>query len=81
MTMDSGPAEGRDYGQGEHDVADDDAVAGSRVGGGDPDESAGDNASTTGTTPSEEFVGRTAGADTGYAEETGAEVRAEAGEG
>jgi hypothetical protein len=70
----------RDYGRGESDVDDDAAVAGSRVGGGDPDEDASDANSTTGTTPSGEFVGRAGGVDTGYDEETGAEARAAAGD-
>jgi len=34
-------------------------------------------ATTTGTGPSEEFVGRVSGQDVGYAGETGAERRAE----
>jgi hypothetical protein len=60
---------------GEEDVDRDDAQALSRaVGGGESD--AADAASTTGTGPSEEFVGRVAGQDVGYAEETGAERRA-----
>lgn len=37
-----------------------------------------DQGSTTGTTPSDEPVGRVAGQDTGYAGETGAERRAAA---
>ena len=37
-----------------------------------------DQNSTTGSTPNEEFVGRVAGQDVGYAGETGAEARAEA---
>ena len=36
-----------------------------------------DQASTTGTTPDAEYVGRIAGDDLGYAGETGAERRAE----
>lgn len=57
-------------------VNDDDAQALSRETGGVPDPSAPDQGSTTGTTPSEEFVGETAGQDVGYAGETGAERRA-----
>ncbi len=40
------------------------------------DESAADQGSSTGTTPTPEFVGRIAGDDVGYAGETGAERRA-----
>lgn len=36
-----------------------------------------DGTSTTGTDPSEDFVGRVAGDDAGYAGETGAEARTE----
>lgn len=43
--------------------------------GGVPNPEMPDQGSTTGTTPSGEFVGRTAGQDVGYAEETGAERR------
>jgi hypothetical protein len=42
-----------------------------------PDPDAPDQASTTGTTPSETYVGRVAGQDEGYAGQTGAEARAE----
>ena len=60
---------------GEDDVERDDAVALTRpTGGGASD--APDADSTTGTGDSEEFVGRVAGQDVGYAEETGAERRA-----
>lgn len=59
------------------DVADDDAQALSRATGGVEDPSAPDQGSTTGTTPSEQFVGRVSGQDVGYAGETGAERRAE----
>lgn len=48
----------------------------SRETGGVPSEDAPDQGSTTGTTPSGEFVGRVAGQDVGYEEETGAERRA-----
>jgi len=61
----------------EDDVDSDDKLANSRATGGDPTE-AGDAGSTTGTGHSEEFVGRTAGQDEGYAGETGAEARAQA---
>ena len=37
-----------------------------------------DGGSTTGTDENEEYVGRVAGEDAGYAGETGAEARAEA---
>ncbi len=60
---------------GEDDVDRDDAQALSRAtGGGDTE--APDSGSTTGTGESESFVGRVAGQDVGYAEETGAERRA-----
>ena len=62
---------------GEEDVDRDDAQALSRATGGGPaDES--DAATATGTGESDEFVGRVAGQDAGYAEETGAERRAAA---
>ena len=60
---------------GEDDVDRDDAQALTRAtGGGASDEP--DASSTTGTGESDEFVGRVAGQDVGYAEETGAERRA-----
>ena len=60
---------------GEDDVDRDDAQALSRAtGGGESDEP--DASSTTGTGESAGFVGRVAGQDVGYAEETGAERRA-----
>lgn len=62
---------------GEEDVAADEQVATSRATGGVADPSAPDQASTTATTPTPEFVGRVAGDDVGYAEETGAERRAQ----
>ena len=62
---------------GEDDVDRDDAQALTRAaGGGGSDEP--DASSTTGTGGSGEFVGRVAGQDVGYAEETGAERRAAA---
>lgn len=61
----------------ESDVSADKHVARSREIGGAPDEDAPDQASTTGTTLNEEFVGRVAGQDSGFDEETGAEARAE----
>ena len=61
---------------GEDDVGRDDAQALSRATGGVPDDDAPDQGSTTGTTPSDETVGRVAGQDVGYAGETGAERRA-----
>lgn len=60
------------------DVAQDPALASSRATGGDHHELSGDRGSTTGTGRTEEFVGRVAGDDVGYAGETGAERRAEA---
>ncbi len=62
----------------ESDVPADEHVAGSRDTGGAPGEEAPDQGSTTGTTPSEKFVGRVAGQDASFGEETGAEARAEA---
>jgi hypothetical protein len=61
----------------ERDVEPDHGVARSRDTGGVPDSDHPDQQTTTGTTPNEEFVGRVAGQDVGYAEETGAERRAE----
>jgi hypothetical protein len=61
----------------EDDVDTDDAVANSRATGGRADQD-GDAGTTTGTGENEEFVGRTAGQDEGYAGETGAEARSEA---
>ena len=61
----------------EDDVDSDDSVANSRATGGRPDEG-GDAGTTTGTGANEEFVGRAAGQDEGYAGETGAEARSEA---
>jgi hypothetical protein len=60
----------------ETDVADDDAQATTRATGGVPNDEAPDQGSTTGTTPSGDFVGRVQGQDVGYAGETGAERRA-----
>ncbi|MGY1637783.1 hypothetical protein ACI78V_14145 [Geodermatophilus sp. SYSU D00742] len=65
---------------GEDDVERDDAQALSRATGGGAGEEP-DSAGTTGTGESETFVGRVAGQDAGYAEETGAERRAAAQEG
>jgi hypothetical protein len=69
----------------ESDVPADPHVARTRETGGAPggqpdDRSEGDAPATTGTGTGEEFVGRVAGRDLGYAGETGAEARAEAGE-
>ena len=61
----------------EDDVDPDDAEALSRATGGVEDPEAPDQGSTTGTTPSETFVGRVSGQDVGYAGETGAERRAQ----
>ncbi|MBA3250014.1 MAG: hypothetical protein H0T66_06860 [Geodermatophilaceae bacterium] len=60
----------------ESDVDTDEALANAReTGGGDADE--GDAEATTGTGENEEFVGRVAGQDEGYAGETGAEARSQ----
>ncbi len=75
--------EPRDTASREEDVSSDAGAATSRFSGGDPGTQtapsggSGDANSTTGTSENDVFVGRTAGADTGYEEETGAEVRAE----
>lgn len=61
----------------EPDADDQQYLASSRDTGGVPDAGQPDQASTTGTTPTPEYVGRVAGDDVGYAEETGAERRAE----
>lgn len=63
--------------EGETDVDYDEHQASSREIGGVEDPEEPDQASTTGTTPNGEFVGRIAGDDVGYAGETGAERRAE----
>jgi hypothetical protein len=63
--------------QHEDDVDPDDAEALSRATGGVEDPDAPDQGSTTGTTPSETFVGRVSGQDVGYAGETGGERRAD----
>lgn len=62
----------------EADVDSDPQRADSRATGGVEDGSKPDQGSTTGTTPDDEYVGRIAGTDIGYEEETGAERRAEA---
>ena len=75
-------------GTSEPDVEPDPQIARSRDTGGAPDHPAdhpsdqteGDASGTTGTGDGEEFVGRVSGRDLGYAGETGAEARAEAGE-
>jgi hypothetical protein len=69
----------------EADVDVDPHLARTRETGGVPDDhpddrTEGDNPGTTGTGEADEFVGRVAGRDLGYAGQTGAEARAEAGE-
>ena len=69
----------------ESDVEVDEHLARTRETGGSADghpavRAEGDAPGTTGTGEGEEFVGRVAGRDLGYAGETGAEARAEAGE-
>jgi hypothetical protein len=61
---------------GEADVQADDHLAAARDTGGVADPGADDQASTTGTSVTPEYVGRIAGDDVGYAGETGAERRA-----
>jgi hypothetical protein len=65
--------DGEDSGE---DVATDPTTASNRATGGGHDELSEDRGSVTGTGRSEEFVGRVAGDDLGYAGETGAERRA-----
>jgi hypothetical protein len=72
-------------GTSEPDIEPDPHLARTRETGGLPDDhptdrAEGDASATTGTGESEEFVGRVAGRDLGYAGQTGAEARAEAGE-
>jgi len=61
---------------GEDDVSKDDGQALSRATGGVENAEWPDQASTTGTTPKGEYVGRIAGDDVGYAGEQGGERRA-----
>lgn len=63
----------------EDDVQRDAQRADARQTGGVPDPDKPDQASTTSTTPDDEYVGRVAGDDPGYVEETGAERRSEQG--
>lgn len=63
-------------GRSEPDVAADPQVAGGRETGGVANPDAPDQASSTGTSPTEEYVGRIAGDDPGDIEESGAERRA-----
>ncbi len=62
------------------DVAADPTLASNRAVGGEHADLSGDRGSVTGTGRTEEFVGRVAGDDLGYAGETGAERRAQAGD-
>jgi hypothetical protein len=73
------------HGSSEADVAADPNLGRTRETGGVPDDhpddrTEGDAPGTTGTDEAEQFVGRAAGRDLGYAGQTGAEARAEAGE-
>jgi hypothetical protein len=73
------------HGSSESDVAVDPHLARTRETGGSPadhpaDHTDGDSLGTTGSGETEEYVGRVAGQDLGYAGQTGAEARAEAGE-
>jgi len=61
----------------EADVDPDEARADSRETGGVAERDASDEGSTTSRTPADTYVGRVAGQDTGYEEETGAEARAD----
>ena len=62
----------------EADTQSDDELASSRDTGGVHKDDDPNEASTTSTSKDEEYVGRVAGDDIGYEEETGAERRAEA---
>jgi hypothetical protein len=64
--------------KGEADVSGDPQLATSRATGGTDDQDQPDQASTTGTSSTPEYVGRIAGDDVGYAGETGAERRSQA---
>jgi hypothetical protein len=71
------------HGTSEPDIAVDPHLARTRETGGvsdghPDDQTEGDASGTTGTGEGDEFVGRAAGRDLGYAGETGAEARAEA---
>lgn len=68
-------------GSGEADTQADPQSARTRATGGVPEPEAKDTHSTTGTTPSETFVGRASGDEAGGGEQSGAEVRAEHGDG
>lgn len=63
----------RDHRPHEEDVRPDDGQALSRATGGVPNADYPDQASTTGTTPDGEYVGRIAGQDVGYEEMQGGE--------
>ena len=79
LTRGCGPSPADPDGEGSgEDVARDPALASNRATGGEHVELSGDRGSVTGTGKTGEFVGRVAGDDLGYAEETGAERRAEA---
>lgn len=65
---------------GEADTPADPQSARTRATGGVPEPEAKDTHSTTGTTPSETFVGRASGDDAGEPEQSGAEARAEHGD-
>jgi hypothetical protein len=67
--------------EGDADTSTDDHVAGSRATGGVDNPDARDQGSTTGTSPTPEFVGRVAGIDESDVGESGAEARAADGEG
>ena len=67
-------------GRTEADAGTDPNLASSRASGGKHRLLSGDRGSVTGTGDTDEFVGQIAGDDLGYAQETGAERRAVAGE-
>ena len=64
----------------ESDAHADAGSARTRATGGEPDTEAGDQNSTTGTTPSDTFVGRASGDEAGDAGISGAEARAAEGQ-
>lgn len=66
---------------GESDAPADGETARSRATGGVPQQGAADTHSTTGTTPSDRFVGRPGGDDPGDAGTTGADLRGREGAG
>jgi hypothetical protein len=80
LTGESGPVGPSPASAGdEPDAGHDPRTAASRATGGEHTEHRGDEGAVTGTGDTDTFVGRAAGRDLGYAGETGAEHRREAG--